>query len=234
MNKNTEALEQYKQYVASFPNDGRAYKNMGLVYKRTKNYNLAIQNYEKAITLKADDADMKKDLASCYHTIKDYPNAIKYYDEVLAVDKDDYDVKINKAIAIHAMQKYEDAIALYSDILAVKSSDVVENNLTEALISQGHEDLKLHNYSKATDEFIKAISRGTKDSFAYYGLAKAYRGCKINDKATEYYEKAIEMDPEKHYIAMNLPNSFQKHLHQKPLIFQKHLFQQTGNFLPWY
>ena len=103
---------------------------------------------------------------------------------------------MNKAIALQAIHKYEDAISLYNEIIADKPSDIAQNNLTEALVSQGLEDLKIHNYSKATDEFIKAISRGTKDSKAYFGLAQAYRACQINDKATEYYEKAIAMAPD--------------------------------------
>src|SRR5699024_7969443 len=131
-------------------------------YKRLKNYNMAITNFEKAIALNAANTDAKKDLAFCYHIQKDYNNAIKYYDEVLAVDNSDYGTKLNKAIALQAIHKYEDAISLYNEIIADKPSDIAQNNLTEALVSQGLEDLKIHNYSKATDEFIKAISRGTK------------------------------------------------------------------------
>ena len=195
--KNTEALAAYNDYVAHYPDDARVYKNLGLVYKRQKNYNMTIVNYEKALKLSPDDTDLKKDLASCYHLQEDYEKALKYYNDVLAVTPDDYDVKLNKAIVLHAMKKYEDAIAMYNDLLTVKNSDIVQNNLTEAYVAQGHEDLKIHNYSKATDEFLKAISRGTKDSMAYYGLAKAYRACGMNEKATEYYEKAIAMEPEK-------------------------------------
>ena len=197
MGKNTEALAAYNDYIAHYPEDARVYKNLGLVYKRQKNYNMTIVNYEKALKLSPDDTDLKKDLASCYHLQENYENALKYYNDVLAVTPDDYDVKLNKAIVLHAMKKYEDAIAMYNDLLTVKNSDIVQNNLTEAYVAQGHEDLKIHNYSKATDEFLKAISRGTKDSMAYYGLAKAYRACGVNEKATEYYEKAIAMEPEK-------------------------------------
>lgn len=197
MGKNTEALAEYNDYITHFPDDPRVYKNLGLVYKRQKNYNMTIVNYEKALKLSPDDTDLKKDLASCYHLQEDYETALKYYDEILDVSPDDYDVKLNKAIALHALKKYEPAIAMYNDLLTVKNSDVVQNNLTEAYVAQGHEDLSLHNYSKATDEFLKAVSRGTKDSMAYYGLAKAYRACNVNDKAAEYYEKAISMEPEK-------------------------------------
>jgi tetratricopeptide (TPR) repeat protein len=74
---------------------------------------------------------------------------------------------------------------------------MIQNNLTDAIVSQASLDLKNKNYSIAIDEFVKAISRGTQDSYAYYGLAKAYQATGVNDKATEYYEKAIKMDPDR-------------------------------------
>ena len=70
------------------------------------------------------------------------------------------------------------------------------SNLTEALVAQGKIDLNAQKYSKASSEFEQAISRGTRDSFAFYGLAKCYRVSGAYDKAGEYYEKAISMAPE--------------------------------------
>lgn len=95
------------------------------------------------------------------------------------------------------MQKYEDAIALYTQILKTKDNQLLQNNLTEALVAQGQVDLGIKNYTKATDELERAISRGTKDSAAYFGLAQAYRACGLNEKAAQNYEKAISMSPEK-------------------------------------
>ena len=197
MSKDDEAIVEYKKYAEFFPNDSRVFKNLGIVYQRKKDYVNAIANYEKALSLDANDVDMKKSLAACYHFQKNYANSIKYYDEVLVSNPDDIEVKTNKAIALHAMEKYEDAIALYNEILSVENSSVVQNNLTNALVSLGNKELEKQNYSLATDTFIKAISRGTKDSAAYFGLARAYRACKVNDKAGEYYEKAIAMSPDK-------------------------------------
>ncbi len=196
MGNNLQAVSEYQKYSQFFPKDSRVYKNLGLVYQRQKDYKNAILNYEKAITLNANDVNTKKELAACYHIEKDYVNALKYYDEVLAAEPDNTDIKVNKAIVLHALERYEEAIALYNSILEVKDSEIVQHNLTDAIIAQGKVDLQKQNYSNATDMFIKAISRGTSDSSAYFGLAQAYRACKINDKASEYYQKAISMSPD--------------------------------------
>jgi len=197
MSKNTEAIAEYKKYAAAYPDDKRVYKNLGIVYQRQKDYKNAISNFEKSIALDAKDDEIVKSLAACYHFEKDYEKALKLYDEILISEPNDIETKTNKAIALHAMKNYEDAIAMYNDILTQKDSELIQNNLTDALVSQGKIELEKQNYSNATDTFIKAISRGTKDSEAYFGLARAYRACNNNEKATEYYEKAISLNPEK-------------------------------------
>lgn len=197
MSKTSEAIKQYKKYAEYYPEDYRVYKNLGIVYQRQKDYKNAIKSFEKLIAMDVKDNDVLKSLAACYHYEQDYEKALKLYDEMLALDSNDIDAKTNKAIALHAMGKYSDAIDLYNDILTQKDSGIIQNNLTDALIAQGKIELEKQNYSSATDIFIKAISRGTKDSEAYFGLARAYRACKVNDKATEYYEKAISMNPDK-------------------------------------
>lgn len=199
MGKDEAAVESYKIYIANYPEDARGYQNIGIVYKRLNRLDDTIANFEKALELQNDkkDVELQEDLAECYHIKKDYANALKYYDEVLLVKKDDYDVRMNKALVLHAMKDYNDAITMYTELLNEKESPALQNNLTAALVAQANEYLKAQNYSLATETYERAIQRGTQDSYAYFGLAQAYRACGANDKATEFYEKAISLDPEK-------------------------------------
>ena len=197
MKKNAEAIEQYKIYAQNYPTDARAYKNMAIVYKRMNDIDSAITNFEKSIAIKSDDTDVKKDLAECYHAKKDYISALKYYDEVLKVKPDDLEAKTNKAFALHALEQYDEAIALYEQVLGVKDNPTVSANLTKAIVAQGFVSLNAKNYSKASEYFQKAVARDSADDYAYYGLAKAYRGLELNEKAAEMYEKAIALNPEK-------------------------------------
>ena len=102
----------------------------------------------------------------------------------------------NKAIALHGLNRYEEAISLYEDILNWDDSKLIKDNLLTALIAQGNLDLKASNFSNATKHFEKAVELGAKDSEAYFGLARSYRACKMNDKASQYYEEAINMSPD--------------------------------------
>lgn len=192
------AIANYKIYIANYPNDFRGYQNIGVVYKRLNKLDDTISNYEKALALQKDKKDIAlvEDLAQCYHLKKDYPNALKYYDEVLAVNKDDYDVKYNKALVLHAMDNYNDAIAIYTELLKEKSNTNVQNNLTSALLAQGDKYLQEKNYSLATETYEKAIQSGAKDGSVYFGLARSYRACDLNERAAENYEKAISLSPD--------------------------------------
>lgn len=199
MGKDEAAIANYKIYIQNYPQDARAYQNIGVVYKRMNKIDDVIANYEKALELQKDkrNIDLVEDLAECYHLKKDYPNALKYYDEVLLVKKDDYNLKYNKALVLHAMDNYNAAIGIYNDLLKQKPDDTaVKGNLTAALIALGDSYLNDKNYSLATSAFEQAAALGTKDPYAYYGLAKAYRACDLNDKASAAYEKAIALAPE--------------------------------------
>lgn len=199
MGKEEAAVENYKIYISNYPDDARAYQNIGIVYKRLNQIDNAIASYTKALELQKDKRNIEvvEDLAQCYHTKKDYANALKYYDEVLLAKPSDFNIRYNRAIVLHAQGKYNDAIAVYNNLLKEKDDSAVKNNLALALTALGGEYLNAKNYSLAVETYEKAIDNGANNSDAYFNLAKAYRACDVNDKASEYYEKAIAMAPDK-------------------------------------
>ncbi len=199
MGKDDAAIANYKIYISKYPEDYRGYQNIGIVYKRLGKLDETIQNYQKALSLQKDNRDIElvEDLAECYHIKKDYSKAIKYYDEVLAAKPTDYNARFNRALVLHATGNYNDAITVYNALLQEKDNLNVHNNLAAAYVAEGDKYLKSKNYSLATEMFGKAIELDTQDSYAYFGMAKAYRACNVNDKATEFYEKAIAMAPDK-------------------------------------
>ena len=199
MGKDDAAIANYKIYISKYPEDYRGYQNIGIVYKRSGKLDETIENYKKALELRKDDRDIElvEDLAECYHIKKDYQNAIKYYDEVLVAKPDNYNARFNRALVLHATGNYNDAIAVYNTLLQEKDNLNVHNNLAAAYVAQGDKFLQSKNYTLSIEMFEKAINLDTKDSYAYFGLAKSYRACNLNDKATEFYEKAIAMSPEK-------------------------------------
>ena len=96
MGKCNEAVEQYKEYLTAFPEDANAYRNLGLVYKKLDNNELALFNFEKSYSKDSSNVETKKELAYCYHKKKDYTNAIKALDEYVGVVGEEPDFEDRK------------------------------------------------------------------------------------------------------------------------------------------
>ena len=197
MNKNTEALEQYNMYIKAFPNDVKGYLAIAEIYQDLKNYDKAIENYLIAQNKDPNNIETKKSLANCYHNKKDYDEALKLYNEILELQPEDFNVRFNKALALHALKQYDKAITEYKELLNIKNEKAIKENLNNALVSRGHELVEDKNYNNAISNFKEAIKGGYNDGYVYYGMAKAYKGLGENSKASDNYEKAISINPDK-------------------------------------
>jgi len=126
----------------------------------------------------------------------DYPNALKYYDEVLVVDSGNYDVKANKALVLHATERYNDAIVVYKELIVQQPNNRLQVNLESALSSQGYLLLEKGDNRSAISCFNEVIGYDVNEASAYHGLAQAYEKLNSIEKATENYEKAIDIEPD--------------------------------------
>ena len=195
MGKNTEAIEEYKTYLKAFPNDANAYKNLGLVYKRQGEIDLALFNVEKAYTLDPSDIDIKKELALCYHQKQDYINALKLYNMVLANNPDNYELLANKALTLHAMNNYVAAIDLYKQLLEKKPNERLQSNLASATIAYAYDLYDKKDYGQAILYFEDAIELNPKEASAYFGYAQANDKMGCYKVALENYRKAVSLSP---------------------------------------
>ena len=195
MGNYVEAIEQYKTYIKAFPNDANAYKNLGLVYKKQNDIDLALFNLEKSYSLDPSDNDIKKDLALCYHQKQDYINALKFYNMALTADPDSYEILANKALTLHAMNNYVAAIELYKQLLDKKPNERLKTNLAAATISYGYDLYDKKDYGQAILYFEDAIDMLPKEAAAYFGYAQANEKMGCYEVALENYRKAVSLAP---------------------------------------
>ena len=195
MGKNTDAIEEYKTYLKAYPNDANAYKNLGLVYKRQNDIELALFNIEKAYTLDSSDNDTKKALALCYHQKQDYINALKFYNMALSAEPDNYELLANKALTLHAMNNYVAAIELYKQLLEKKPNERLQANLASATIAYAYDLYDKKDYGQAILYFEDAIELNPKEASAYFGYAQANDKMGCTQVALENYRKAVSLAP---------------------------------------
>ena len=195
MDKDNDAIEEYKIYIKAFPNDANAYKNLGLVYKKQNEMDLALFNIEKAYTLDSSDNEIKKELGLCYHQKLDYINALKFYNMALATEPDNYELLANKALTLHAMNNYVAAIELYKQLLEKKPNDRLQSNLASATIAYAYDLYDKKDYGQAILYFEDAIELNPKEASAYFGYAQANDKMGCYDVALENYRKAVSLAP---------------------------------------
>ena len=196
MGKNEEAIAQYKTYLTAFPEDANAYRNLGIVYKKIDNNELALLNLEKSYSKDSTSLETQKELAYCYHTKKDYVNALKFYDFALKAEPKNQDLLANKALTLHAMNNYVAAIEIYKELLAQKPNERIEKNMASASIAYGYNLYDKKDYGQAILYFEDAINLNDKEASAYFGYAMANQKMGCTDLALSSYEKALELAPE--------------------------------------
>ncbi len=196
MNKNEEAIEQYKEYITAYPDDADAYRNLGLVYKKLDNNDLALFNLEKSYSKDSSNIETKKELALCYHKKLDYINALKYYDLALKAEPENYELIANKALTLHAMNNYVASIEIYKTLLEKQPNERLEQNLTSASIAYGYDLLNKQDFGQAILYFEDAIELSSNEASAYFGLAQANEKMGCVDIALKNYEKAASLAPD--------------------------------------
>ena len=196
MGKNEEAIAQYKTYLTAYPEDANAYRNLGIVYKKLDNNELALLNLEKSYSKDSTSLETQKELAYCYHKKKDYVNALKFYNFALKSEPKNQDLLANKALTLHAMNNYVAAIEIYKELLAQKPNERIEKNMASASIAYGYNLYDKKDYGQAILYFEDAINLNDKEASAFFGYAMANQKMGCTDLALASYEKALELAPE--------------------------------------
>lgn len=212
LDRNEDAIEQYKLYLAAFPDDANAYRNLGLVYKKLGNNDLALFNFEKSYSKDSSNIETKKELAFCYHTKKDYVNALKFYDFALKTEPENEDLIANKALTLHAMNNYVAAIELYKELLTKQPNERIEQNLTAASIAYGYNLYDKEDYGQAILYFEDAIELNDKEASAHFGYARANAKLGCTEEALASYEKAAMLSPGNIEYATELNNYRKEHI----------------------
>src|SRR6185436_15374389 len=85
-----KALEAYRKYLESNPDDAEAHYNLGQTYANLVQYSDAIREYRQATKLKTDDPDIYYDLGVAHTKLAQYDAAAAAFQKSLEIDPDYY------------------------------------------------------------------------------------------------------------------------------------------------
>ena len=203
------ALEQYKKLKQIKP-DSEDYNNKIVELTRASMTSEDIYNYVRSkVNPEKSYIDKLYDDAMELHEKKDYDCAIKYYSAVKEADPQRDGVYENLAICYAQKKDYNNAESILTEAKSkfpnnkniAKILNDVKKDSTAEIISQAYDAYNAKDYSKALDLY-NSIQPATTDTLL--GIAGAYQGLNQNDKALEYYQKALQSSPNNSDIAYSV------------------------------
>ncbi len=184
-----DALVNYRNAVAKFPNFRRAYRSIGLICTRKSQYEAAIAAFNKMIELGGADAYSYGLLGFCHSARGDYQPSEAAYRNALLLQPDNVEWRLGLTRSVFKQAKYEDAASLL-DVLITNYPDKADFWLL-----QSHTYLGLKQPMKAAVnlEALDSIGKSTVDSL--FTLGDIYVSEALPDMALSAYDRAIAKNP---------------------------------------
>ena len=190
LNKLTEALEDYNNYIEQNPEDAIAYNNRGNIYANLEKYEEALKDHDKAIDLNPEAVEIYNNRGNVYDDLEKYEEALKDYDKAIDLNPEYAKAYNNRGIIYRKLEEYEKALKDYSKAIDLNPEDA------DAYYNRGVTFNKLEEYEKALKNYSKAIDLNPESAKAYYNRGNVYDDLKKCEKALKDYSKAIDLNPE--------------------------------------
>jgi len=121
LEKADEAIVEYKNTIALFPNNGMALRGLGNVYYEIEeDYDNAIEYYEKAIEEdKEDSKPIYYKLGWLYNDKERYDDAVKILQKAVEYDSEDSGIREELGYAYYQKEEYEFALTQLNKAIAL-------------------------------------------------------------------------------------------------------------------
>jgi tetratricopeptide (TPR) repeat protein len=205
----TEAKRWYKNALTKKPQDDVSLNNLGNVCSLLGEYTEAIDYYREAIQLNATPVYFVN-LGDNYIQLNEFENAAKSYESALMIDENSKPAHIAIGNTYRQMwintgneDLLKKSIEHYEKATTVDPNDEEPYSLLGDIYYYNKDyDAAISNYIKATG-LIKEnagttpndLSINRKNSYILANIGYAYFWKGDYDKASEYYNKSLDMDP---------------------------------------
>ena len=173
----------------------KAYLNRATLLKDEKNYESAIEHFSEAIRLNpqlGNDAYIYR--GNVYFELKKYDLAFNDYHQAMSISQNDFTVLHNIGVVYAFRNQYDSALKYYSLCLAKNAAYKAAYN-SRGVLYMNHE-----KFREAIVDFQNYLRFDPKAANIYNIIGTTYRAWLKQDSSLKYINKAIELDPDPHYI----------------------------------
>ena len=199
LRRNDDAIAQYKNVLNMDPKNSAAKAALFDLLKDTMPVEDVLAFLYKNVQNSPMDANSYYEFAYELHKANKIDDAIIYYLQTIKLDNTKIDAYINLSQAYRQKKNYADAYSIIQKAKALapdnelvkKQFDIVAKEFASNKYTIASSAFQSGDYQRAISEYMK-ITPATVDSLI--GIAASYQSLKNNDKAIEFYKKAMDLD----------------------------------------
>jgi len=199
LNNNEEAFKNYNIAIEKKPDNAYAYVCRGDVSKPVS----AVEDYSNAIEISPNYIYAYSARAYDYKVLKEYDKAISDYEKVMELSQENKEFYLEKIADIEFERgNYKKAIKYYSQVIHINPKALNSYfNLARSKSQLGDHEEAINVY-KTLLKSEKEVDQNTNFLWGtiYNNIGYAYLNLGNFNKAQEYIEKAVKLEPGEVYI----------------------------------
>lgn len=215
----SNAIQQWKKFqLLTFAPSLKEYEisnyNIAYAYLKRQNENdiseaavhfAKFANSASADYLKKADASIRA--GDCFFIQQNYPMAIEYYNKAIQLDKLDVDYTLyQKSLCLGLLKKYDEKIATLKNIIQQYPQSEYKALAILEIAETHNNDIKNSNSAiQYYSQFINEYPNHTQSPKAMVALGLIYYAQKQDDKAFDYFDKVVKINPKSEYAQEVLP-----------------------------
>lgn len=186
-----KAIRRYQKQVSLQPNSAKTHTDLGNLYSKKKEWDLAIAFYQKAIAIDSQYTQAYLNLARAYFQTDNLTEFVQQMDLALALKSNiaSAEDRLNLGNVLAQQGNLERAVnCFYKAILLQPNFAQAYHRLVEVLGEQG-------KYEDAIEFCQKAVMYNPQDSDAYYLLGEQLVAVERWDLAVKAFSKVLDLQP---------------------------------------
>ena len=188
---NYETAENtFRQVLAKNDKNDAVYYMLARIRKEGKNYSGAEYYMKEALKLDKNNVWYKVELAEIYDLMEDYKSSTKLWEEICKLKPENEYYLFTLSEGYINLEEYTKVIEVYNKL------EVLEGYNEEITSAKVAIWLYLNDVKSAVGEYDKLIKEFPSDPQYYVLAGNIYQSNNMPDKALNYYQEALKIDPD--------------------------------------
>jgi tetratricopeptide (TPR) repeat protein len=189
LNRATEAIAEYRVALATRPEYPEAMRNLSGLLSQTGSVDEAIDLARRSISLQSDSSHAWCNLGSALHRQNRFDEAADALSRSIALDPRFPLAYSELGEVLLKMKAFDKAIEAFNQSLAIEPNAILHYRIAIALLQQAKRE-------EAIAACLKAESLGFADQNLFNTLGTIHHQIGQIDKAIEYFQKALGIQPD--------------------------------------